>query len=156
MPALLQTHPNHSSSSTRERLKRWSQRRETKLLSLLWDWVFYAVCWKWLTILWNEFDGTQLSLCRTNKCTWAKTRQMQLSSWQPPGSPCSWHRRKGATGSPLARLLLVDVDRGSAEKLLLPLPFRSLQVSVSICNAFQFLSVSSSSVSLALMRINSL
>lgn len=100
MPALLQTHPNHSSSSTRERLKRWSQRRKTELLSLFWDWVFYAVCWKWLTILWNEFDGTQLSLCRTNTRTWAKTRQMQLSSWQPPGSPCSWHRRRGRRGPP--------------------------------------------------------
>lgn len=35
MPVLLQTHPNHSSSSTRERVKRCREGRNIELLSLL-------------------------------------------------------------------------------------------------------------------------
>lgn len=99
MPVVLQTHPNHSSASTKRQLKRCRERRKVELLCLFWEWVFWAVCWRWVSISWNEFDGTQLSLCRTNTHT-SKDPSNAAQQLAASGQPPQLTQAEGATAAP--------------------------------------------------------
>lgn len=154
MPVVLQTHPNHSSASTKRQLKRCRERRKVELLCLFWEWVFWAVCWRWVSISWNEFEWDSAEPLQDKYAHEQRPVKCSSAAGSLRAAPAADTGGGGDRGP----------SRGFSTLMLMGTTQRSFccrglfwaHVSFSICNGFRFLSLSGSSFSLVFIHINSL